>query len=443
MPPSAHSPVSVLSAKAEEELPPLPDASAGDVYLAVRGQGILRLDGDRAVMVFPTKNTLQDLEVGPGGSLFSSFSELGTFQLERGAKEAKKISTKDYQRLAFRSDSQLWATPDRFGWAIHHFDGKSWAAGKTREDFKGGYDDNKLNDLAVTPDAVWLSSWNGLFKSAGGPRDAWTKATLPAGEKPPYNLVSRGDHVIGQFSNGWYEWDDKTWILLSWPSHATIADISPTGVAVGIDTKNFRSVVTGKLGPDEPIVMSTLLSSPSIDDVEIDSRGRAWVAGSLALSVIHPNGKVLREYMPGVLAGVTGRIEKIAIAAGGPDVLPTRSTPRRLTVKGKVELYKNGKALDNVVVEICAGYKACGDDAWKRATTTAADGSFSLTQVIPGDLTVSVQSLAGLEECQTPFTAGGTTSFTVADDCPPDGDICDVGTISACQPFEMPPPHYR
>lgn len=425
-------------------MPPLPEAAPGDVYLAVHEQGIARLDGDKAVLVFPTKHPLQDMEVGPGGTLFASFSELGTFQFESRGGKAKKISKKDYQGMVFRSDSQIWATPDKFGWAIHRFDGSSWAAGKTREDFKGTYDDNKLNDLAVTKDAVWLSNWNGLFTSAGGPRDAWTLAALPPGEKPPYHLVTREDHVIGDFSNGWYEWDGKTWSLLSWPSDATIADISPTGVAVGIVTKNFRSIVIGRLGPSEQTVTSGLLSSPSIDDIEIDTHGRAWVAGDLALSVVHPNGKVLREYMPGTLAGITGRIEKVAVVMGGPDVLPAKSKPRLLTVKGKVEIYKSGKPLDNVVVEICAGYKGCGDGMWKRATTTAANGNFALTEVIPGELTVRIQDdLSALDDCQSPFTAGGATYFTVADDCPPDGDICDVGTISACQPFEMPPPHYR
>lgn len=426
------------SAPGEDPLPALPEAAAGDVYFGLRGQGVGRLDGDRVVLVFPTKSPIAELEAGPGGTLFASLGDAGTYQFVGDGSSPKKIANQSYQRLAFRSDTQIWGTPDLFSWAVHRFDGSRWTAGQGREAFKGTFDDNKLNDLAVTQDAVWVSNWNGLWKSSGGPRDTWSLAALPAGEKPPYNLATRGDHIIGRFSNGWYEWDQDNWLLLSWPVDALINDVSPSGTAVGIDTRTFRSVVLGKLGGNETIVTSEPLPS-KIDDVEIDSRGRAWVTGDLGLTVVHPNGKIMQRYLPGALQGANGRLEQVAVVAGGPPSLPVPSRPRVLTVRGKVQLYKSGKPLPNVVVEICAGYAACADGVWKRATTTADDGTFTLTEVLPGDLVIHVQPLDGLEDCKTPFTAGGVLGFSVREHCTAADGTCDVGTVGACLPFELPP----
>ena len=91
--------------------------SPGDVYLAVAKQGILRIDGDQAILVYPTTEQIVDLALSPSGALFASFYELGTIRI-RGAN-AETISRTPYHKLGIRSDTDVWATPDAFGWAVH------------------------------------------------------------------------------------------------------------------------------------------------------------------------------------------------------------------------------------------------------------------------------------------------------------------------------------
>src|SRR5262245_36586724 len=59
--------------------------SAGAVYLAVAKQGILRIEGDKAVVVYPTTEKIVAMALSPSGALFASFYEIGTIKIS-GAK---------------------------------------------------------------------------------------------------------------------------------------------------------------------------------------------------------------------------------------------------------------------------------------------------------------------------------------------------------------------
>lgn len=413
--------------------------SAGEVYLAVAKQGILRIEGDKAVIVYPTTEAIVDMALSPSGALLASFYEIGTIKIN-GAK-AETISKTPYEKLGIRSDTDVWATPDEFSWAVHHYDGKTWTAVKRREDFKGTFDDNKLNGLVVTPDAVWVSSWNGLFRGSGR---AWDKIDPPLSEKPPWQLFVKEGKIVGWFSAGFFEWDGARWSKLAWPGDHALTAVSRSGVAVGVAREDKRRVRIGRLATKDAMVTSAPTKSAWITDASIDDGGRAWIAGDYSFIVISPTGKILAEFEPGMLAGVDGKIERVAVRSGGLARLPAKASPLPWEVRGVVQIYKSSAPLANARVHICAAHSRCAGGGWKVSTTTAKDGSFVLRDVPPGDLSIEVEVPAGISDCETPFTESPGASISIARDCAKaPGQSCDVKTIRVCLPFEMPPPPQR
>ena len=69
---------------------------------------------------------------------------------------------------------------------------------------------------------------------------------------------------------------------------------------------------------------------------------------------------------------------------------------------------------------------------------TGADGSFRFVGVPDGQMHLLVRPPEAVEDCHTPFTLVGKI-FTAGRDCPPGPGPCDLGTITQCLPFEMPP----
>jgi hypothetical protein len=417
----------------------LKSAAPGEVFLAVAGRGIVRLDGDRFVPALATKEKLVDMAVGPGGTLFASFDNLGTVRIRQGG-QAEQLSKVAYGRFAVRSDLDVWATPDPFGWALHHYDGTNWSVVKKRADFKGTFDDNKLNDFVATSAAVWVSCWNGLFRSTGG---EWERIELPpdAGTKqPPWRLVVRNDQVVGRFFNGYFERGSNGWTKLSWPRKAPIVTVSRRGVAVGSES-DAKRVVLGTLGPAAPTWSSDAIRAGDIEDIDVDDSGRVWIAGGYALTVLNPRGQVVAEFPPGTLLGVSGKIESIAVAAGGPVRIPAKTASAAWELRGTVEIYKSSKPLANAGVEICANILGCSAAPWKRSTKTAADGSFRLKAVPPGDFQIHVAVPKGLKDCVPPFQVSVPKSISIATNCAgANGHTCEVPKILVCLPFEGPPP---
>lgn len=438
---SASASTSASASASAEDAPadaPAP-GSAGEVYLAAAKQGILRIDGDKAVIVYPTTQTIVDMAISPSGALFASYYEIGTIKIS-GAK-VETISRTPYQRFGFRSDTDVWATPDEFSWAVHHYDGKRWTAVKKREDFKGSFDDNKLNDLAVTPDAVWVSSWNGLFRSTGA---TWNAIDPPPSEKPPWQMFVKEGKIIGWFSGGFFERDGAQWSKLAWPSDHALAAVSPTGVAVGVAKEDKRRVRIGKLAAKGAMVTSAPTKSAWIVDAAIDDGGRAWIAGDYSFIIMSPTGTILSELEPGMLPGVEGRIERVAVRLGGLARLPAKASPPLWEIRGVVKLFKSSAPLTDARVHICAQRARCTAGGWRISTTTAGDGSFVLRDVPPGDLSIEVEVPAGIPDCESPFTDSPGAWVSIARDCAKaTGQSCTVKPIEVCLPFELPPAPHR
>ncbi|HTJ80874.1 MAG TPA: carboxypeptidase-like regulatory domain-containing protein [Polyangiaceae bacterium] len=428
------------TASDDETPPPVAPGAEGPLYLAVRGVGVMRLEGDAFVPIFPTKEQVVDLAVGPGGSVFASYYEVGTVMIRDG--KVTPISKKGvYSHFGFRSDDDVFGTPDAFEWSVDHFDGKKWTTLRRRGDFAGTFSDNKLNDLAVTSDSAWASSWNGLFRGEGG---VWVKVVPSVdtqSDKPPYRLLVHEDRLIGQFDTGWFERTPTGWVKLAWPADQSMSAISKSGIAAGI-TRDDRQIVSWQIGSPAKLTKSEPIRAGRNQDLDVDDGGRVWVAGTFALSILDARGKIVAEYEPGTLDGVTGTIERVAVARGGPSRLPRKSSAPTWEIHGNVEIYKSSKPLASATVELCASALGCKGAPWSTSATTGADGSFVLRGVPPGDLDLDVAVPPGLDDCKTPFTESPGRLVSIARDCASaKSHVCDIGTVRVCLPFEMPPPH--
>lgn len=426
------SPPTAAPALVAEPLPPLPPAESGELYLAVETQGIARLAVDAFEPVLPTDKSIVDMAPTPDGALYASFFDLGTVGLRDG--KAIELSRTAYERFAFRPNGELFATPDRFEWAVHRFARGKWSLLRRRSDFRGDYDDNKLWGLAVTADSVWVSSSNGLFREAAG---TWQRVEGPSAPDSPSQLLVYEDRIVGRFADGFFERSGESWTKLGWPGSVAIEALSTSGIAVGFAI-NRRNVLLGALAEGRP-TLSEPLTAGGVQDVAVDEHGRAWVAGDYALSVVHPEGRIIAEYEVGTLAGVRGRIARIAVTRGGPQRLPAKVTPERWAVRGSAALFRSGKPLSAVRIELCASILGCSEAPWKLSATTAQDGSFEFTGVPTGDWYIHVVVPDGQPGCDGVFYETPSTSVSITRECATDGDHrCLVPAIQVCLPFEMP-----
>lgn len=424
-----------VGSEGEGTAQPPPDSGPSEpVYVAVRGVGVLKLEGDRFAPVFETKSGLVDLALGPSGTLFASYYDVGTVAVRAGT--VRSIARAAYSQLSVIADDDIWATPDPFAWAVHHYDGTRWSTVKRREEFSGQFDDNKLNGLVAQGGAVWVSSWNGLFRGVGR---SYEKVELGegTGSRPPWQLAAQGERLLARFESGWFGHDSGDWRKLSWPRTASIQRVSAAGAAVGVDFER-RSIVRGDV--DGRVATIDVASTGLVTDVTIDERGRAWVAGEYALAVLDPRGRVLASYEPGTLAGVTGRIQRVVVYRHGPARLPLEVAAVARELRGSVKLYRSGRPLSGVLVELCPSAIGCAGASWKRTATSASDGTFRIREVPPGDFVLHVAIPAGLPDCATPFTQSPGRAVSVAEECTgPPGTPCDVSTVLVCLPFELPP----
>src|SRR6185436_10866718 len=99
-----------------------------------------------------------------------------------------------FEHLTVRSPTDVWAVTSDTEWALMHHDGKRWTEVRRRDQFPGKFDDNKFTAFAVTNDAVWVSSWNGLWRGTG--RD-WQRVELPDKVGSPELFVFKGQLIAG------------------------------------------------------------------------------------------------------------------------------------------------------------------------------------------------------------------------------------------------------
>ena len=437
--PTASASVSPPVESANAVTPPVSDEGA--IFLAIRGAGIVRLDGGGVTMVYPTTQTLVDMAVGPRGTVWASYYEEGTIRVRDG--KAEVLSKDRYKHFGVRAEDDVWALTDDIEWELAHYDGTKWSKIKKRADFKGRYDDNKPNDLAVTKDAVWVSSWNGLFRSSG---QEWERVGLPAAiqtGQAPSRLVTTGTNLVAGFAEGYFTWSGGGWRASPWPADAWLRDMNKAGFAAG-STADSRRIVLGSPSAANKVKSSDSIPASRIHDLTVDERGRVWIAGDYALIVLDPAGRVLAAWEPGTLRGVTGSVDRIVAAGVGPARLPGKEAISTWDILGQVNLSKSGRPLTSARVELCSSpvKSGCAGAPFSRSATTGADGSFRLTGVPPGDFAIHVQVPAGIPECEGIFRVVPNAAVSVERDCHVAAGaprVCTIRPLRVCLPFEMPP----
>jgi hypothetical protein len=324
-----------------------------------------------------------------------------------------------------------------------HYDGKRWTEVRRRAQFPGRFDDNKLDDLAVTSDAVWVSTWNGLWRGAGAD---WRRIEPPAGEDRALFLFVSRDRLIAHFIGGYFIRDGAGWRRLNWPRGAgQLRAVSDVGLGAGVIPDRPR-VTIGSIDGEGRTVTSGVIRGSTIRELTVDQSGRVWVVTDFALSVLDRAGRTVAEWTPGTLLGLTGKVARVAVVGGGPARLPAARPSPSWEIVGRMQVYKSHAALANAALELCPEPDAelgCKGAPFVRSTTTGADGSFRFTDVPEGDFRIHVRPPAGEKGCDGLFRVRGA-SIALARDCkaaPGAPRVCDLGTLPQCLPFEMPPPH--
>jgi hypothetical protein len=151
-------------------------ASDAPVFLFVKGTGILRWQSGAVSSVLQTTAAIRDLQLDAEGALWASLEEVGVIRFA-GGKQVN-LHKESFAKLAIRSPTDVWTINDSHG-SVVHYDGTHWKTVRTHNSFAGAFDDNHLVDIATDGRAVWVASWNGLWRVAG---ERWTRV-----EPPPPN----------------------------------------------------------------------------------------------------------------------------------------------------------------------------------------------------------------------------------------------------------------
>lgn len=414
---------------------PLVDAPAGAVYGFIRERGVFRLTPEPALVIPSTSRSVEALAVAPDGSLWASFFDQGVVRFAQGKLET--VSKEVYRELAFGASGEVWGVTQDLEWRVDRFDGKRFVPAKKRSELAGPFSDNQYDDLALTKDSVWVACWNGLFRFAGG---QWQKVALPSPRA--WQLASDGRRLFVRFADlGWHVTEDGArFDKVAWPTVATLLP-GPTGHFVGVEVGDTPKVVLAK-SLDQASQKSEPIAATSLEDSDVDARGRTWLATDSALIVLDRDGRQLSSWQPGTLPGVRGIVRQIAIEAGGPALLPARTKAEFWELRGVVESHKSRSALAGATVSICPSSLGCKDALPSRTTKTGANGAFRFAELPPGDFWIAVEAPPGASECGGIFRAGmdSFVSLSSCESSQPDARVCDVKTLQVCRPFERPPP---
>lgn len=434
-------------AAAERCVPPLPPpppgglAGEGPAWVLVEHVGVLRIDAGEVTTVLPPGKDVSrwgaSLLASDAGELWLSDWE-GLHRVGRGGEVRRVSAGPQREALALRGADELWAVTSEIEWSVGRLEGSRWTRARGRGDFRGRYEDNKFEALALTAEAVWVSSWNGLWRGAGGD---WQKVEPPDASSEMLDLwVYRGRLIAGDVER-FYMREGTGWRALRWPREDDVRRaVSDVGL-VAAPTRRGAEVRIAAIEGEGCAATSDAIAGNDVLDLAIDEAGRVWVATDRGLAVLERDGRVTAAWTQGQLPGLTGRILGVAVSGAGPRRLPPAQTARTRDVVGRLRVYKSGAPLANAAVELCSAIpvgERCPDAAFVRRATSAADGGFRFREVPDGEFRLLVRPPHDAEGCDGLFRDTGG-SVEPARDCPGAGE-CDLGELEQCLPFEMPPP---
>lgn len=452
-PAPAPAPAPVAEAGAPRCTPPRPEpppggpAAEGPAYVVVDGVGVLRLaEGAVSIALGRADGRTWDPDValGPRGALWLSDWDGITVLAPDGAvrRHARLREGTRPERMVVRADDDVWAVTSDSEWDLIHFDGQRWATVRRRAQFPGRFEDNKIEGLAVTRDGVWVSTWNGLWRGVG---DDWRRIDPPDGVEGPADLWAHRDRVIAGYLDRAFVREGETWRALDWPTDASLHRVVGEVGLVAAPRLHDPAVVIGAVRGGGCTATSTPVHGSHVHALAVDGSGRVWLATEEALAVVDDGGRVQMEWTAGRLEGLTGRVRAVVVAGAGPRRLPAARPARTWEIVGRMKTHRQGQPLAHAAVELCGSLAApdrCAPTSSAQATTTAADGSFRFVDVPEGELHLVVHPPADVEDCQGIFSVSGHV-LTPARDCHGSAAAplrCDLGTLTECLPFELPPP---
>jgi hypothetical protein len=236
----------------------------------------------------------------------------------------------------------------------------------------------------------------------------------------------------------------ETWKKLVWPEKIMLRwVVSDLGLFAAPKDGQPRVVISSVVGSQAPIESDPVMGQ-DLRKLVIDDAGRIWVGTDQAFAVLDRRGHLLAQWPAGTLDGLTGSILDMVVVGAGPKALPASNAARTWNVKGQFVTYKSHSPLSGAALALCSpGASDCVGDSSAKRTTTDARGSFQFAAIPNGEFWIRVKPPAGIQDCESPFTVNDK-SLVPARDChelPGTPGVCDLGTITTCFPFEMPPSH--
>lgn len=396
-----------------EATPPPPPAplpfdprGAGPAYLGVQGSGLVRVSDGKAETLIEHQYPVMDIAIDAQGVVY--VAAIGGAWSIVGSKVTKlPVEDRSYQRIVVGPDGEVWALEHE---RVDRWDGKAWT--------DTGYAGESAEDLAVDgAGRVWVATSDVLWRREG---TTWRKVDGKfTGTRQPYfeRIVAgpAGEVYVSCFTGVFVSAGD-TWKKvfsagseLAVGADGLLATSSYQGVALRAPDGAPRRLQLAKTGA----------KARQAKVMAIDGSGRIWIATENGVVILDRSGALVQQWSPGTVPGITGKIEALAVAGGGPR-LPALTTAIRGTVTGKV--LSKGKPIAGAAIEMCASplglsYTAktpCGGapDAYTGVTKT--DGTFEIAGVAVGSYGFAVRPkrtwfvTIGTEECCTALEAGGT-----------------------------------
>jgi hypothetical protein len=302
------------------------EKQANAAYIFVKGTGILRLQDGLVSTVLPTQAALRDMQIDNEGALWASLRGVGVVRSVGG--QTVTLSQESFARLAIRSPTDVWSINDGHG-SVMHYDGQRWKTVRTRNSLAGAFDDNRLLDIASDGRAVWVSSWNGLWRVVGG---RWTRVAPPPGAAAngeteidvpsapayPLSLLVARPGLIACYLPGCFVSATSGWQPSHWPAdkaHLQSAGSANLLAGTGADG---RTVVIARLDGSGETTTSEPLPATGINDIAIDASERIWVATGAELILLDASARTLQRWKTGMASSPAGDIERVVVVGTGP-----------------------------------------------------------------------------------------------------------------------------
>ncbi|HEX7508005.1 MAG TPA: two-component regulator propeller domain-containing protein [Polyangia bacterium] len=308
------------------------DGGADAAYIFVKGAGILRVQ-DRAVStVLATPAALRDLQIDKEGALWASLRGVGVVRNLGG--HSVTLNPDSFAKLAIRSPTDVWTINDSHG-SVLHYDGRRWKTVRTRNSLAGAFDDNRLLDIVTDGRAVWVSSWNGLWRVVG---ERWTRIEPPPAAvansdaendgQPapafPLSVFVAKPGLLACYLSGCFLSADSGWQPSHWPTERAHLQSAGAGNLVAGTSADGQAVVIARLEGSDKASTSESLPATGINDIAIDTSGRVWVATGAELIILDAGGRILQRWKTDANSGQAGEIERVVIAGAGPAKLPAK-----------------------------------------------------------------------------------------------------------------------